>query len=402
MDFRRIVRDCEFVNVKNTMMETNFSAERLKTEKNDYVLFGILILLVGLGLAALFSSSFYYAEYKFEDPLYFLKRQLILIVLGLILAFLASRVSLQFIRKMIPAFVVFTLILTSLTFIPGLGRTTMGAKRWIYLWGYSFQPSELAKLAVIIYLAHIFSKKEDKLEDFAKYVLPPLVICSAFVILVYLQNDFSTAFFIFFLILIMFFIAKIKVVYFILLAIVGLPLAVLLLFTKEHRVQRLIAYFDPMKDPIGAGYQVNAARSALMNGGLWGKGLGEGTKKLGGLPEAQSDFIFATIAEEMGFIGVLFIISVFVAFAFRGYTTALKSNSRFGYYLAFGLTTSILYQALLNIAVVSGLVPATGIPLPFFSSGGSSIVVTLIMCGLIVNVSRKSAARDGKTGGEHE
>lgn len=372
------------------MMEMNFQAERLKKERGDFLLFGVLILLIGLGLATLFSSSFYYAGNRFDDPLYFLKRQLIKVVFGVILSFLASRVSLGFIRKMIPPFVVFSLLLTALTFVPGLGRTTMGAKRWIYFFGYSFQPSELAKLAVIIYLAHIFSKKEDKLEDFAKYVLPPLIICSAFVVLVYLQNDFSTAFFIFFLILVMFFIAKIKVVYFILLSVVGLPLAAILLFTKEHRVQRIIVFLDPMKDPVGAGFQVNAARSALMNGGLWGRGLGEGAKKLGGLPEAHSDFIFAVIGEEMGFIGVLFVLAIFIAFAFRGYAAALKSETKFGYYMAFGLTTAILYQALLNIAVVSGLVPATGIPLPFFSSGGSSIVVTLIMCGLIINVSRKS------------
>lgn len=370
------------------MTDTQFSAERPKKENGDYILFGLLILLVGLGLAALLSSSFYYAETRFEDPLYFLKQQIIRVVLGVILAFFVSRVSLSFIRRFIPALVIFSLILTALTFIPGLGRTTMGAKRWIYLFGYSFQPSELAKLAVIIYLAHIFSKKEDKMDEFLKSVLPPLLICSAFVVLVYLQNDFSTAFFLFFLILVMFFIARIRFVYFILLAVVGLPLAAIMLFTKEHRVQRLIAFLDPMKDPVGAGFQVNASRSALMKGGLWGTGLGEGAKKLGGLPEAHSDFIFAVIGEEMGFFGVLFILGVFIAFAFRGYAAAVKSSSKFGYYLAFGLTTSILYQALLNVAVVSGLVPATGIPLPFFSAGGSSIVITLIMCGLIMGISR--------------
>lgn len=370
------------------MMETSFSAEKLTKERGDYILLGLLVLLVGLGLAALFSSSFYWGETRFGDPLYFLKRQLVLVVLGVALGFFISRVSLDFIRRLVPALVISSLILTALTFVPGLGRTTMGAKRWIYIFGYSFQPSELAKLTVILYLAHIFSKKENRMEEFAKSVLPPLVICSAFVILVYLQNDFSTAFFIFFLILIMFFIAKIRFVYFLLLAVVGIPLAVVLLFTKEHRVQRLMAFLDPMKDPVGTGFQVNASRSALMGGGLWGRGLGEGGKKLGGLPEAHSDFIFAVLGEEMGFFGVVFIIAVFIAFAFRGYTAAVKSGSRFGYYLAFGLTTSILYQALLNIAVVSGLVPATGIPLPFFSSGGSSIVVTLVMCGLIMNVSR--------------
>ena len=157
----------------------------------------------------------------------------------------------------------------------------------------------------------------------------------------------------------MFFIARVRLVYFISIATIGLPLAAILLFTKEHRVQRIIAFLNPQQDP-DASYQVNAARSALLNGGLWGKGLGEGSKKLGGLPEAHSDFVFAVLGEEMGFLGVIFVLSVFAAFAFRGYAIALRSGDPFGYYLAFGCTTSIFYQALANIGVVSGLMPATG------------------------------------------
>jgi cell division protein FtsW len=371
-----------------------FSAERLEKQQGDFLFFGILILLVGFGLAVMFSASHYYGRIKFEDPFYFLKRQVSLVALGAGISFLLTRVPLSAVRKGIPVLLVFSLLLTAFTFVPGVGRTTLGAKRWIYVFGYSFQPSELVKLTVILYLAHIFSKKEDRMDEFLRSILPPLLVCSIFVLLVYLQNDFSTAFFIFFLILVMFFIARVRLVYFISIATIGLPLAAILLFTKEHRVQRIIAFLNPQQDP-DASYQVNAARSALLNGGLWGKGLGEGSKKLGGLPEAHSDFVFAVLGEEMGFLGVIFVLSVFAAFAFRGYAIALRSGDPFGYYLAFGCTTSIFYQALANIGVVSGLMPATGIPLPFFSSGGSSIVVTLIMCGLVINVARNRGDAKG-------
>ena len=366
-----------------------FSAERIDKQNGDLLFFGLLLLLLGFGLAVMFSASHYYGTRKFGDPYYFLKRQVLLIALGAGISFLLARVPLSAVRKGIPALLIISLTLTALTFVPGVGRTTLGAKRWIYVFGYSFQPSELVKLTVILYLAHIFCKKEDRMDEFLRSILPPLLVCSLFVLLVYLQNDFSTAFFIFFLILVMFFIAKVRLIYFISIATIGLPLAAILLFTKEHRVQRIIAFLNPQQDP-DASYQVSAARSALLNGGLWGKGLGEGSKKLGGLPEAHSDFVFAVLGEEMGFLGVIFVLAVFAAFAFRGYSIALKSRNRFGYYLAFGCTTSIFYQALANIGVASGLMPATGIPLPFFSSGGSSIVVTLIMCGLIMNVARNS------------
>ncbi|TFG64029.1 MAG: putative lipid II flippase FtsW, partial [Spirochaetales bacterium] len=296
------------------------------------------------------------------------------------------------IKKFIPFLLLASFILMILTFIPGVGRVIQGSRRWIFLVGFSFQPSELVKLSLVLYLSHIFSKKEDRINDFVKTIMPLLVISAVFIILIYIQNDFSTAFFVFFLVLLMFFIARINVWYFLFLSSIGIPLAGILLFTKEHRVRRILTFINPDLDPVGSGYQVNAALSSLSTGGFWGVGIGEGTKKLGGLPEAHSDFIFAVLGEETGFIGVLFILSVFLAFAFRGYQIALKSENKFGYYCAFGITTTILYQTLLNIGVVGGLIPATGIPLPFFSSGGSSIVMALIMCGVLINVSRNCAA----------
>jgi cell division protein FtsW len=270
----------------------------------------------------------------------------------------------------------------------------MGARRWIFLFGLSFQPSELAKLCLVIYLAAILSKKEDRLGDAVNSILPPLIVVTTFVAIILLQNDFSTALFVFAVCLAIFFVANVKLVYFLLLGSVVVPMGIILLFTREHRIQRLMAFLDPMKDPSGSGFQILQAREALAGGGLWGRGLGMGVKKLGSLPEAHSDFIFAVVGEELGLVGMLGVLLLFVLFALRGYAVARAAEDggdRFGFYLAFGLTSMVVFQAVLNIAVVVGLVPATGIPLPFFSGGGSSILVTMTMGGLLVGVSRRHA-----------
>jgi cell division protein FtsW len=218
------------------------------------------------------------------------------------------------------------------------------------------------------------------------------LVVLAFAAIVYFQKDFSTAVFMLVIALCMLLMAQVRLLYFILLSALFLPLGGVLLFTQAYRVQRLIAFFNPLADPSGSGYQVSAARSALVSGGLWGTGLGHGMKSLGGLPEAHSDFIFAVIGEETGFLGALFMLFLFVLFAWRGYAVALRGEDEYTTYLAFGLTTTIFLQVLLNIAVVAGLVPATGIPLPLVSAGGSCLVATLLMGGLLLNLSRQAQA----------
>ncbi|MBN2051582.1 MAG: putative lipid II flippase FtsW [Spirochaetales bacterium] len=366
-----------------------FTVERGQKQNVDFTLLLIVLVLLGTGLAALFSSSWHYAERLMGRPDYFIRKQAIFALLGLILFVPASRISPDFLRKTVPGFLFLSLFLLLLTFVPGIGRPIMGARRWIYIFGYSFQPSELAKCSLLLYLAHIFSKKDERMDDLVNSILPPLLVSLAFIMLVYLQNDFSTAFFMLMTTLFMFFIANVRVIYFIILGSVMAPLAGILLFTKEHRVERILTFLDPTRDPVGSGFQVIAAQTALENGGALGLGIGKGMKKLGGLPEVYSDFVFASLGEETGFIGVVFVLSLFACFALRGYAAALGTKDRFSFYLAFGITTSILFQALINMAVVSGLVPATGIPLPFFSSGGSSLLVTMLMAGLLLNVSRR-------------
>ncbi len=362
--------------------------EKVERKPADFMLVLILVLLVGVGISVLYSASYPHAEKLGKDPLYFFYRQIGWIALGAVAAFFASWTPLGLLKKAVPAILLVSLVLLVLTFIPYIGRPVLGARRWIFFFGQSFQPSELAKVTLLLYLATIFSKKEMKIDNPVNTILPPLIIVSLFVGLILLQNDFSTALFIFFIALLIFYIARVRLIYFIPLGSIVVPLGIVLLFAKEHRVRRLLSFIDPARDPGGAGFQVMQARAALTDGGFWGRGLGMGTKKFGALPEAHSDFIFAVVGEEMGFLGLLLIIVLFVLLAYRGYRIAALSGSSFNYYLAYGITSMIFFQAMLNIAVVAGLVPATGIPLPFFSHGGSSILMTLLMGGLLLNISR--------------
>lgn len=362
--------------------------ERVGQRPVDSFLLATLVLLGGLGLSVLFSASYFRADRLFGEPTYFLRRQIVWLVLGALGGFAATRVSIDAVRKLIPILLVPTLILMLLSFVPRVGVQVLGARRWIVLFGYSFQPSELAKLTLILYLAHILSCKREHFDDPLNSIVPPVLVASFFVALIYAQNDFSTAFFVMLVALLMFFVSGFPLRYFLSMTIMTAPLATILLLSREYRVRRVLAFVDPERDPAGAGYQILASQGALADGGLWGVGIGRSVRKLGSLPEAHSDFVFAVLGEEFGYIGVLVVIGLFAAFAYRGFSLSFRLEDTFRSFLAFGLTAGIFLQATLNMAVVVGMVPATGIPLPFFSSGGSSIVISLMMAGLLLNLSR--------------
>jgi cell division protein FtsW len=253
---------------------------------------------------------------------------------------------------------------------------------------HTFQPSELVKLTLPFYLAHIFSKKQDRLNSLVSGILPPAMVTFAFFVLIYLQNNFSTAVFIALNALFVFFLAGVRYRYFICGAIVLVPSSLFLVLTKEHRLRRVISFFMPEWEPQGAGFQVHSSLRSIGSGGLLGKGFGQGTRKIASVPEIHSDFIFSSFSEETGLVGVFFFYVLFAAFTIHGYRAAMKCSDMFRRLLGCGLVTMVSSQALLNIAVVSGAVPATGLPLPFFSSGGSSLAITLTIAGLIVNISR--------------
>ncbi len=376
-------------------MRVQFVPDKIDRRPADALFISLIIILVGLGLGVLFSASYHRALTVFRDPYYFIRRQILWVTLGTAAAAVASTVSLSFLKRVTPGVVLLSLFLMLLCFVPGVAPRIMGARRWIVVMGQSFQPSELAKVAVILYLAFILQKKQDRLGDVVNSLLPPLLVTLAFAGLTYLQNDFSTAVFLLMLGLSLFFVARVRLRYIFLMFAAALPVGVYLLFSKEHRIRRILSFLEPGRDPVGADYQILAAKNALLKGGFWGTGIGQGTRKLGGLPEAHSDFVFAVLGEELGYLGVVLVVLLFLAFAYRGYAIAGRREDGYGFYLAFGATTCVLFQGLLNMAVVSGLVPATGIPLPFFSSGGSSVFITLVLCGLLVNLSRSSGEADG-------
>ncbi|MDR1319710.1 MAG: putative lipid II flippase FtsW [Treponema sp.] len=369
-----------------------FDAEKTANSfRGDHVLSAGIFLLVGLGLVTLYSSSFAFAERFFDNGLYFIVRQLFLGAAGLVLFFIAARINPELLRKLIKPLMAFTVLLCALTLIPGIGVVRNGAARWIRLGPWTYQPSELVKLTLPGSLAQIFDKNQDSLDSFRSGVLPPVLVTALFFSLIYLQNNFSTAVFIALNALVVFFLAGVRMRYFFGAAVMFLPLSSLLILTKEHRVRRLISYIHPEWDPQGAGYQVRSSLRTIASGGFWGKGLGQGTRKVASVPEIHSDFIFSAFAEESGFLGIMLFFILFSIFAIHAYRGACRSESVFRRLLAAGLVTFIVSQVLLNIAVVSGTVPATGIPLPFFSAGGSSLATTLICAGLIVNVSRQSS-----------
>jgi len=355
----------------------------------DHIFIATCILLAGVGLATLYSASYAYADRWFNgDKLHFVKRQFFLAVSGFLMFFVISRINTETIRRMIMPLVVIAIVLCIMPFIPGIGGEINGATRWIKIGSFSLQPSEFVKLILPMYLAHIFDKKQDLLDDFKRGVLPEVIITLIFFILIFLQNNFSTALFVAVNALAIFFLAGVRFRYFISAAIMLIPISALLIMTKEHRLLRIKSFINPELDPLGANYQVLKSIESIESGNFWGMGLGQGVHKISDILYVYSDLIFASLAEESGFIGVMLFALCFGVFAVRAYRIACRADSLFNKLLVCGLTTSIISQTLLNIAVTAGIMPVTGVPLPFFSAGGTSLVSTLTASGIIANVSR--------------
>jgi len=391
------MRDYRVINAKDTVGEEmyRFDAEKAQGQKTVHLFYLCVILLMGTGLVTLYSASYSFSARFFGNGNYFIVRQLIFGAAGIICFFVFSRINLDILRKFILPFVCISSLLCVLTLIPGIGIERYGASRWIEVGSLSYQPSEMVKFVLPLYLAHLLDKKAGNMDNFYSGILPPVLVTGLFFGLIYMQNNFSTAVFIVFNAMIIFFLAGMRYRYFLAAVAMIIPVSALLVFTKEYRVRRLVSFLRPQWDPLGAGFQINASKDAIISSGLWGKGIGEGTRKLASIPEIHSDFIFSAYVEETGYIGVLLFFALFTVFTVLGYKASLSSKTVFGRLLAAGLTTLIAFQTLLNTAVVSGAVPATGIPLPFFSAGGSSLVTTLICAGLIANVARNDAAVNG-------
>jgi cell division protein FtsW len=358
--------------------------------KIDFGFTSAMILLWGLGMLTLWVCSANYGQRLFDNPHYFVIRQILYSLAGLLGLLLFAQLRLETIRKFLPLLVIGSLFLCLLVFIPGIGIERNGARRWIRIpYLTTIQPSETAKLGAILFLANLLAKKHELGKT---STLAPITGLATMALVVFLQKDFSGGIFILALGTIMLFATGMKLGWFLAFCFLALPGLLLFVCIEPYRVNRLNAFVRPEFDLYGLNYQSNAARMSINAGGLFGKGIGSGLTQITRIPEIQADYIFAGWTEAMGFLGVLAYFALLVFFACRGFSVAARCSDSFGALTAFGCTASIVLQSLMNCGVVSSALPATGIPLPFFSSGGTSLIMTLCMCGLIINISRLQEA----------
>jgi len=358
----------------------------------DYWILFCSVALTALGIVMIFSSSAVLAAQKYSDPYFYIKRQVVWAGLGILAMLFMMSVDYRRLARLAYPVYFGTAILLAAALMPGIGRTVNGASRWIAVGQFTIQPSEFAKLALVIFFAAILSRKgeEGKLNDFLGTFAPLMGSLGFFFILIQLQPDLGTAMTIAMIVMLMFLAAGVKLSYLAGAALVVAPVVALSMLTAEYRRRRLLTFLDPWEDSADSGYQIIQSFVALSNGGVWGVGLGESQQKLYFLPEPHTDFIFAIIGEELGFAGALGVMILFGVLVWRGFRAGLDAPERFGALVALGITFAMAVQTLTNISVTLGLLPTKGIPLPFISLGGSSLVMWLTAAGLLANISEHS------------
>lgn len=374
-----------------------FKRAQTKMRESDRGIKILLFLLLATGLTTIASAGVSYGNVRFGDPYYFFKQQLIGLGVGIILLLICERIPYQLWRRLVMPIFLTALGLLILVFIPGFGTSIYGAARWVDLGPISFQPSEVMKLAIIFYLAAWLSTKgEHQAKDFYQGFLPFLIILLVVGFLIIKQPDTGTLGVIFCVSMAIFFVSGASLAHLFGLAFGALAFLALLIKVAPYRMQRFLVFLNPEHDPLGAGYQMTQALLAIGSGGFLGVGLGHSRQKFNYLPEPVTDSIFAVLAEEAGLIGVAFVLILFSLFLWRGMRIARQAPESFGKLLATGITTWIVCQAFINIAAISGLIPLTGIPLPFISFGGTSLAILMAAIGILLNVSRHSTLREGK------
>ena len=355
----------------------------------DNTLLTVLLLLLMSGILILFSATYYQALRK-GDALLEVKRQLIGIGLGTVLMLITSRIPYTFWRKpvVVKSGLALSLLLLVLVIIPGVGVYLNGSRRWLNIAGMSFQPSELAKIVSVLYLAAAIDQRKEHLGKLITGIAPLLIVPGIFFVLILEQPNLSTAGSIMIAAVLMLLIAGVKWRHLSLMGICGLCLGMVYAWIEPYRRERLLSFRDPFAQMSDEGYQLAQSLIAIGSGGLFGRGLGQGRQKFSYLPYPESDFIFSIVGEDFGLLGCTVVILLFMAFAFAGMRIAVNCPHRYGSLLAAGLTAMITLQAALNIAVVIGVMPTTGLPLPFFSAGGTSVSLLMASTGIILNVSR--------------
>lgn len=360
----------------------------MNSKPYDYVLLFLTLVLICMGLLMIYSASAVVAGDRFTSDFYFLKRQIGFLAVGLLAMGICQRMDYHHFQKLVYPILLGALFLIALSYIPGFKSVASGAARWVKIGFVRFQPSEFAKLAVIIFMAYSLSKKGDRVQLFGVGVLPHLIIGGAVIVAVLGQKDLGGALVIAALMGIMMFVSGVRMTYLVSLVLLSLPVLYMAVASQSYRRKRILAFLDPWSDRYGSGFQIIQSLVSFHQGGFTGKGLGAGQQKLFYLPEAHTDFIGAVIGEELGLIGVIFVVCLFIAFCYRGYKIAWNAPDLFGRYLALGITSFVAVQAIGNLGVVMGMFPSKGMVLPFISYGGTALVVLMTAVGILLNVSK--------------
>lgn len=348
-----------------------------------------------IGLIMIFSASSALSYSRQGDSYYYLKKQALWALVGFFLMLFFARFDYHRLRRYTLLFMLINFAFLVMVLIPGIGRSAGGASRWLNLGSLSFQPSEFAKLAVLLYAADFLTKKRKELKDLST-LIPLFVVVGFIAFLVMFQPDMGTTMVICFTVYIMLFLAGLRLHHVAGLGIVGIVFFIFFAFAEEYRRQRLLSFLDPWADPRNTGFHIIQSLIAFGSGGLWGVGLGLSRQKFSYLPAAYTDSIFAVIGEELGLVGTLFIVLLFTGLGYLGIRISFRSPDYYGRMLGAGLTTLILSQALINMGAVTGSIPITGIPLPLISYGRSSLLVTLAGIGILLNLSLKRKQRKGQ------
>ena len=344
------------------------------------------IILIVIGIIMIYSSSNIWAEYKYQDPYKFVKSQTLFFLIGLVLMFLLSKCNPNLYEKYSNHLLLICFILLILVLIPGIGKVRNGSRSWFGIGPLGIQPSEFTKIALIIYTSKYLSHNNRNIKDIKKGLLPLFCIILIFFLLIMLEPDFGTAMVIILTLIGMIYIAGPNLSFFLKIGLLGLIGIVILIAIAPYRMERIVAYLNPWSDPLGSGFQIIQSLYAIGPSSLLGTGLGNSVQKHFYLPEPQTDFIFSIIAEELGFFGVLGIIILFCLIFSSSILISLKQSDLFKKYLSFGLSFGIILQVILNILVVTGTIPTTGITCVFLSYGGSSLLVSMISIGLILSI----------------
>ena len=357
-------------------------------KKMDYNLLFVVVLLSIFGLLMVYSSSNIWADYKFHDSFHYLKYQLLFFLVGVVFVFLISNIHYRFYYTHANHILLFSLILLILVLIPGIGSIRNGSRSWFGIGSFGIQPSEAAKISILIFTSKYLSRSNSYINNYIKGVFPILFMTFLLFGLIMLQPDLGTGTILFLSVIALLFIAGVNLKFFLCGGFIGLFGLIGLIIIAPYRLQRITSFLDPWKDPLGTGFQMIQSLYAIGPGGLLGEGYLNSIQKHFYLPEPQTDFIFSIITEEFGFMGAIIVVFLFSIILYRGIFIATHCKDLFGKYLSFGIVFQLIFQALLNLMVVVGLIPVTGVTLPFLSYGGSSLLVSMVSVGILLSISR--------------